>query len=92
MKQRILLFVLGIIAVFGIFALLLSSQATASRKLGGEVGQCLYLDECRYENEGFGVFVGYNYQVCTGAWSGYGRGWVRDDRCVYPAEEPRKRV
>ena len=88
MKQRLLV-LLGIVAILGVL-LLFMPQASASRKLGGESGQCYNLDICRYENHGFGEFVGYNYQACTGAWSAYGRGWFRDARCAYPAKTPRK--
>jgi hypothetical protein len=87
MNHGIALGILFVVAVFGTMFLL---GAAASPHRGGEVGQCYYVDTCRYENEGFGVFVGYNYHVCAGAWAGYGDGWVKDLRCVYPAEKPRR--
>ncbi len=89
MKDHTALIITGSVAILAliIFALL-AYQASASRKLGGESGQCYYLDQCRYENEGFGKFTGYNYHACTGAWSAYGKGWVRDERCDYPDLKP----
>lgn len=83
--------VLVIVVIIGLLGLLVIQHASASRKLGGEVGQCFYANQCRYENHGFGVFVGYNEHVCTGAWAAYGHGWVRDNRCVYPEPFPKTR-
>jgi len=86
MKERSVLMIVAIVGLIGLIVLM--QDAAASRKLGGEVGQCYYVNQCRYENHGFGNFVGYNYYFCGGAWSGYSR-WVEDDRCVYPAETVR---
>jgi hypothetical protein len=87
MKHGVTLGILFVVAIFG--ALILLGQAAASPRLGGEVCQCWHINECRYENHGFGEFVGYNYHTCGGSCAFYGRGWVKDSRCVYPEKTPR---
>jgi hypothetical protein len=87
MSQRIMLLVFLGVALCGLLGLFVST-AYASGKLGGESCQCFYTNQCRYENKGFGEFVGYNYHLCRGSCAPYGRGWAQDDRCMYPAQEP----
>lgn len=79
MNKHVLLFLFFIVAVLALLVLFVSAG-----KLGGESCQCFFTGACRYENHGFGNFVGYNLHVCRGSCAAYGWGWVQDDRCAYP--------
>ena len=79
MNRHALLVILGTVAILALLALFAHAG-----KLGGESCQCFFTGQCRYENHGFGEFVGYNLHVCRGSCAAYNWGWVEDRRCMYP--------